>query len=334
MKDFLKDSIPTILFFYTQLIVFILIVQLFYGIKAVPMDWDLIIYLFILLTFGLLLFLAYRYYRLRDYYVTIHHDKDNATWLPDPPTQLLLNIKQQHDAQTNRYAEEIEQLKEQKQMEFHFIQQWVHQMKTPVSVMHLTLQKEKLQLSQNFLHSMHEELERMQQGLDLALYQSRLQKFDRDFQVQQIVLRDLVKDIIQEFKSSFIRNQVYPELTIEEKYVVTTDSKWLRFVISQAVSNAIKYSKDEVAKIYFCTSLSDDHKLVLQITDTGYGIPREDINRVFDPFFTGKNGRKFRESTGMGLFLSKQICTELGHELTITSEEGKGTTVSIHFSHR
>ncbi|NBJ71431.1 MULTISPECIES: sensor histidine kinase [Clostridia] len=330
MKDFLKDSIPTVLFFYAQLLVFIFIVQLFYGIKSVPMGWDLITYLFILLTFGLLLFLAYRYYRLRDYYVTIHQDKENVTWLPDPPTQLLTNIKQQHDTQTSRYAEEIERLKQQKQMEFHFIQQWVHQMKTPVSVMHLTLQKEKLQLPQGFLHNMHEELERMQQGLDLALYQSRLQKFDRDFQVQQIELRALVKEVIQEFKSSFIRNQVYPELVIPQNYIVTTDSKWLRFVINQAVSNAIKYSKPESAKIYFRTKVFD-HKLTLQITDTGYGIPREDINRVFDPFFTGKNGRKFRESTGMGLYLSKQVCIELGHELTISSEEGKGTTVSIHF---
>ncbi|MFU0788795.1 MAG: ATP-binding protein [Virgibacillus proomii] len=330
MKDFLKDSLPFIFFFYIQLFIIIAIVQLFYGITSVPMSWDLITYLIILLTFCLSLFLVYRYYKLRDYYVTIKEDEENATWLPDPPTKLLATIKKQHDRQTNKYAEEIERLKQQKQMEFNFIQQWVHQMKTPVSVMHLTLQKEKFRMSQEFLHSMHEELERMQQGLNLALYQSRLQKFDRDFQAQQIVLKELIKEVIQDFKSSFIRNQVFPDLSIDEDFIVTTDSKWLRFVISQAVSNAIKYSKPDSSHVYFRAKAADK-QIVLQITDTGHGIPSQDLDRVFDPFFTGLNGRKFRESTGMGLYLSKQICTELGHDLTISSEEGKGTTISIHF---
>ncbi|WP_237475787.1 sensor histidine kinase [Virgibacillus salexigens] len=330
MKDFLKDSLPFIGFFYVQLFLLIAIVQLFYGITAVPLSWDLISYLIILLTCCLILFLAYRYYRLRDYYVVIQQDEENPNWLPDPPTNLLENLKRQYDQQSNKYAEEIELLKQQKQMEFHFIQQWVHQMKTPVSVMHLTLQKEKLQLPQEFLHSMQEELERMQQGLDLALYQSRLQKFDRDFQVQQVNLRAVVKEVIQDFKSSFIRNQAFPDLAVDEQYVIATDPKWLRFVISQAVSNAIKYSKAGSSHIYFRTVLQKK-ELVLEIEDTGHGIPKQDINRVFDPFFTGNNGRKFRESTGMGLYLSKQICQELGHELTITSEEDHGTIVSIHF---
>ncbi|GAA0442689.1 MAG: sensor histidine kinase [Bacillota bacterium] len=330
MKDFLKDSIPFILFFYLQLFLVIAIIQLFYGITSVPLSWDIIYYLLILLTCCLLLFLAYRYYRLRDYYMIIHRDEGYSNWLPDPPNRLLENLKRQHDLQSNQYAEEIEQLKLQKQMEFHFIQQWVHQMKTPVSVMHLTLQKEKLQLPHHFLHSMEEELERMQQGLDLALYQSRLQKFDRDFHVQQVAIRNVVKEVIQDFKSSFIRNQVFPELAMDEHEKITTDPKWLRFVLNQAVSNAIKYSKPDSKYIYFSTT-KKKKLLSLEIKDTGYGIPREDLTRVFDPFFTGRNGRKFRESTGMGLYLSKEICQELGHDLFISSEEGAGTTVTIHF---
>ncbi|OZU87787.1 sensor histidine kinase [Virgibacillus indicus] len=248
--------------------------------------------------------------------------------MPESPNRLLENVTAQYEQQTNHFEEEIDQLERQKQLEFNFMQQWVHQMKTPVSVMHLTLQKEKDDLPEDFLHSMQEELERLQQGLDLALYQSRLQKFDRDFYVQQVSLNSLIKEVIKEFKSSFIRNNVFPKLDIDEEIIIATDPKWFRFVLTQIISNAIKYSKETSDTIYF--EANEEYKLLtLRIRDTGHGIPAQDMSRVFDPFFTGINGRTFRESTGMGLYLSEEICKELGHDLKISSEKDVGTTVSI-----
>lgn len=325
MKDFLRDSLPFILFFYSQCLLIIGIAQLAAVIAGTSLGIDIIIYLFVLPTSCLIIFLLFRYYKMRKFYRGFHQTSDS---LPESPNKLLENVTAQYDLQTKHYEEEIHQLEQQKQLEFNFMQQWVHQMKTPVSVMHLTLQKEKDNLPEDFLHSMQEELERLQQGLDLALYQSRLQKFNRDFYVQQVSLNSLIKEVIKEFKSSFIRNNVFPKVTIDENLMIATDPKWFRFVLTQIISNAIKYSKESSNTIYF--KALDEHKsLALNIRDTGHGIPAQDMSRMFDPFFTGINGRTFRESTGMGLYLSKEICENLGHDLKISSEKNVGTSVSI-----
>lgn len=326
MKHFLKDQIPLVLFFYSQCVLIIGVAQIASMIANNPLGADIIIYLFVLPTSCLIIFLSFRYYKFRAFYTI-----NPLGVFPDPPNQMLENIKLQRDQETNDYAAEIEQLKQQKQLEFNFIQQWVHQMKTPVSVMHLTLQKDKLVVSEEFYHSMQEELERLQQGLDLALYQSRLQKFDRDFHVDKMNLKDMVKEVISDFKSSFIRNQVFPTVSIGDNVIVTTDSKWLRFVLNQIISNAIKYSKVDSDKIYF-TVIENPGSVQLEIHDTGHGIPSQDVHRIFDPFFTGINGRTFRESTGMGLYLSKEICDALGHDLNVASQKDIGTTVTIGFN--
>ena len=74
-----------------------------------------------------------------------------------------------------------------------------------------------------------------------------------------------------------------------------------------------------------------ENQVVLEIRDEGIGIPQSDLPRVFDPYFTGENGRRFQESTGMGLFLVKQICDKLGHAFEIESKVDEGTTVRIIF---
>ncbi|WP_106494566.1 sensor histidine kinase [Lentibacillus sp. Marseille-P4043] len=333
MKHFLRDQLPFILFFYSQLALVILTALLTLAGFDVSMSASMIVYMFLLPTCFLLIFLGFRYHKFRDFYTgltSFDTDQLDHSWFPDPPNYLLEHVKEQHEQQYISYRQQVEALEADKQQGFDFIQQWVHQMKTPVSVMDLTLQKEKLQLPEEFLQSMQEEIERLRQGLDVALYQSRLQKFDRDFHVEKLALRTLVKDAIQEFKSSFIRNQVFPELSIDETLIVATDQKWLRFVLDQLISNAIKYSHDTSEKVYFTAEVIGE-KLALHVRDHGHGIPSQDLKRVFDPFFTGMNGRTFRESTGMGLYLSKEICEALGHTITIASEKDVGTTVTITF---
>lgn len=330
MRKFLLDQLGYILFFYSQLILIIIIVQLATTLSDAPLSSGIVFYLFLLPTCFFVVFLIFKYYKFRDFYNMEGTDQEPA-WFPESTNYLLEKLRDQNEKQHNVYHEKIEQLKQQKQLEIDFIQQWVHQMKTPVSVMHLTMQKEKMNLPETFTYSMYEEVERLQQGLNLALYQSRLQKFERDFHVEKIALRSIVKESIQDFKSSFIRNHVFPEQSIDESIIITTDSKWFRFVLHQIISNAIKYSKGNSDKISFRAIVG--HKSVcLQIQDNGHGIPTQDLSRVFDPFFTGQNGRAFRESTGMGLYLSKEICRELGHEISIESEKDAGTTVSVKFA--
>ena len=96
-------------------------------------------------------------------------------------------------------------------------------------------------------------------------------------------------------------------------------------VIEQLLSNCIKYTKQ--GKI---TIKGYDDKLI--ISDTGIGISSEDLPRIFDRGFTGYNGRIYKKSTGIGLFLCRRITQQLGHAISVTSQVGKGTQFIVDFS--
>ena len=112
---------------------------------------------------------------------------------------------------------------------------------------------------------------------------------------------------------------------------VDSDAKWLHFMLNQLLSNAIKYSSGSQQKILFSSQV-EGREARLTVRDYGVGIPASDLKRVFQPFYTGENGRKFRESTGMGLYLVKEICIRLGHRVEIESKVGEGTAVTLIFT--
>ncbi|MEO4054549.1 sensor histidine kinase [Solibacillus sp. CAU 1738] len=223
----------------------------------------------------------------------------------------------QHEVQT-LYAKQTRQRK--------FMNQWIHQMKTPIAVLELLLQEDQ-ELDKK---SVQEEVDRLKRGLDMVLMNARLENFEDDMQIEQVPLKAIVTSIVNENKRLFITKRVFPELQISEEIVIASDSKWLKFVISQFITNAVKYTFEPNKKITMIAS-QQDSAVTLEIIDEGIGIPKSDLSRVTKAFFTGENGRKTGESTGMGLYLAQEICAKLGHQLEITSEVGVGTTVHITF---
>ena len=104
-------------------------------------------------------------------------------------------------------------------------------------------------------------------------------------------------------------------------------------MLEQIISNAIKYSDAKRNKKYVVFSIEKINETTkLTIKDEGVGIPEQDLPRVFEPFFTGENGRKFRNSTGIGLYLCKQIIERNDGRLIASSEgKNKGGTFTIVF---
>lgn len=224
------------------------------------------------------------------------------------------------------YQSRIHQLEHQQRDHITFINQWVHQMKTPLSVIHLIL-KGKIDHESD---QIHDEIDRMGKGLDMILYMSRLESFEPDFHVEPVVLRNLVSEVIYDNKRLLIRNEIYPSNGVDEQLSVITDAKWLRFIINQLVTNAIKYSSGYAHSLKLISDVRD-HVIVLKVQDEGIGIPKKDIERVFEAYYTGENGRKYSESTGMGLYLVAEICKRLNHDIQLKSTVGEGTTVEILF---
>ena len=111
---------------------------------------------------------------------------------------------------------------------------------------------------------------------------------------------------------------------------ISTDKKWLEFIINQIINNSIKYKKDKDSYIKI-SAFEQSEKKVLEIYDNGIGIPSRDLKRVFEKSFTGSNGREKVKSTGMGLYIVKKLCDKLGHNIKIESKEKEYTKVTLEF---
>lgn len=276
----------------------------------------------------------------REFYKAINRgleDTEHIFGIPD-------NVDREHDVLkkllTKNYMtfeNKLDKYRKTYKNQMYFNNRWIHQMKTPVSVLKLALENEKDknidEQTRKSYESMEEEIEKLSNGLEMALYTLRVNDFELDFKVEDISLVEVLRNVINENKNAFIANSIYPEIVSEEELMVKSDKKWIKFVIGQIVSNSIKYSKvkaGENKSVIFRIYRQDDRS-ILSVEDMGVGIPAEDLDKIFNPFFTGKNGRTYLESTGMGLYLSKEICNRLGHNINVESVEGEGTTVSIIF---
>lgn len=324
MKLFLRDHLMLIGIYLLQLLVTL---YLFWLDSPHLKVWTLA-YACLLSTCFLLLYLGYRYYSLHVLYRRLSNRfsslDESVETLGNAP--LAESIDQMLQDQYAHYHRQLHDYERRLRDHVTLINQWVHQMKTPLSVIHLTIQEE----DDPLFNSIREETDRLRKGLETILYSSRLDAFEHDFHIELVNLAAIVRQVIAENKAYFIRNRVYPEILIAKDCHVYSDDKWLAFLIGQVVTNAIRYSAGTETKVTFSLETNYRH-VVLEIRDRGVGIPEKDIKRVFDPYFTGENGRVFRESTGMGLYLVRQICAHLDHQVELDSTVGVGTTVRLFF---
>ena len=169
------------------------------------------------------------------------------------------------------------------------------------------------------------DLNRIEQYSNMVMTYLRLQSDMTDYVFQKYDLDKILRKSIRYFSNEFIDRKIklnYAPVHTE----VLTDEKWLSFVIEQLLSNALKYTKSGSISISF------DSNKVLHIQDTGIGISKADLPRIFEKGYTGLNGREHEKASGIGLYLCSEICQRLQHELSIQSEVGKGTCVNIDLS--
>ena len=204
-----------------------------------------------------------------------------------------------------------------------YIEQWIHEVKTPITAIKLICENNRC----SFTRELMAELENINRFTEQALYYARSEHTEKDYSVREINLSDVVHGAIADNKYLLRQNNV--AVTVEDaEYSIYSDDKWLRFILDQLISNAVKYRGDQPALHFFAVKENDS--IILSVEDNGIGIPQSDLPRIFEKGFTGQNGRMIRSSTGIGLYLCRRLCDKLGIGISASSE-GKGTTISLSF---
>ncbi|MBO1002340.1 sensor histidine kinase [Pseudogracilibacillus auburnensis] len=324
MKLFLREHVLLII---VQIIQFITIAGIFWlaGFRHI----QIAMYSIFLSLFFLFCYLAYHYVSRRQFY----HRLSTPIRSLDESLQELdhvaiaTELNELLKSQYSTYQNQLMEMNKAQEEHLIFMDRWIHQMKTPLSVLELMAED----LDEPAASSFREETDRLKTGLNMVLYMARLRTIEQDFHIKRVSLLKIVQEVNRDNKRLFIRNHIFPQVKeLQEGITVETDEKWLFFMMTQFIHNAVKYSAGKSSHIDIIINKRFGHT-VLEITDSGIGISDADIKRVFDAFYTGENGRKFRESTGVGLFLVKEVAKYLGHKIEVESTEGKGSTFRIVF---
>ena len=197
---------------------------------------------------------------------------------------------------------------------------WAHQIKTPIAAMELTLRQEDSPQARQLLG----ELSRIEQYVEMALTYLRLDSPESDYVLRTCALDPIVRQAVKRFSAEFIGRRLRLDYAPVDCTLVT-DEKWLGFVLEQLLSNALKYTRAGSIRIAL-------QGQTLCIADTGIGIAPEDLPRIFDKGYTGLNGRADRKATGLGLYLCRRVCENLGIGLRAESAVGVGTTIFLDLS--
>lgn len=219
--------------------------------------------------------------------------------------------------------ERIDMIERERQEYKEYIEQWVHEVKTPITATKLLCENNRADFTRDILV----ELENINRFTEQALYFARSEHTEKDYSIREIKLSDIVHGAIADNK--YLLRQNHVKLTVDNmENSVYADDKWLRFILNQIISNAVKY-RSEQPEIHFYAAKKDD-QIILSIVDNGIGISKSDLPRIFEKGFTGQNGRFVQSSTGIGLYLCKHLCEKLGVGLAAHSE-GNGTEIVLSF---
>lgn len=226
--------------------------------------------------------------------------------------------------------EKIRKLEAEQQQYKEYIESWVHEIKAPITGISLLCEngrKEENGATERF-RQISMENARLENYVDMVLYYARSEQVYKDYLIQSCHLQETVYEVLERDRFLLIQNGIRAEVNCDED--VFTDKKWLGFIVNQIVLNSVKYKRESSPYISFLTKKTTDHTCLI-IEDNGIGIQEKDLPRIFEKGFTGENGRNQKKSTGIGLYLCKKLCDQLGLEIEAQSEADSYTRIILKF---
>ena len=235
--------------------------------------------------------------------------------------QKLSDVKDDNERLLNENRNlKSEMLNQKDDLNAYFLM-WLHQIKTPMTVSKLLLEKP----DETTNTKLKMQLMYIEQYINMAMNYLKMIDHSTDMDITQVNLDDIIKNLLKKYSLLFIHNHISLEYQSNLTYVVS-DSQWLTILIEQILSNALKYTENGKITIQY---LEDKH--ALEIRDTGIGIRSEDIPKIFDRGYSGFNGRMNEKSSGLGLYLARKISERLNIQIEVESKLSKGSVFRLVF---
>lgn len=303
-------------------IIFIILNCILYSSSTINKSFQDIMYMDILILLIVLIAFIYGFIKEKNKYSNIlkySYELDNK--IKDFHLNVFSNMLEK---------QKLEHLKKEEKLKSNindfedYITKWVHDIKINIAVIYLLLENFEEEQSQKIIY----EMKQMEFSVNQVLYVTRANNYNLDIKSEQVSVKDEIKKAIKENAEFFINKNIEIILEVEE-FSIISDRKWIYYILSQIINNSSKYT-NESGKLYIFNK-EDSKAYYLHIKDNGIGIPKEDINRIFNKGFTGKNGRTRTKSTGIGLYYAKKMCNNLNIDLKVESEEGEYTEFILSF---
>ena len=235
--------------------------------------------------------------------------------------QKLSDVKDDNERLVNENKNlKSEMLNQKDDLNAYFLM-WLHQIKTPMTVSKLLLDKP----DENTTSKLKMQLMYIEQYINMAMNYLKMIDYSTDMDISQVNLDDIIKNLLKKYSLLFIHNHISLEYQSNLTYVIS-DSQWLTILIEQILSNALKYTENGKISIQYL-----EEKHALEIRDTGIGIRSEDIPKIFDRGYSGFNGRMNEKSSGLGLYLARKISERLNIQIEVESKLSKGSIFRLVF---
>lgn len=308
---FLKEKIHSIIIFLVYIL--ILLISTWFGISKNYILYIILISIFMFAVNILISFVKYK--RLIDeinQWSTDLLTKEPEVFKNTNFSKRIINLEKENREMESAFELKMKDFKE-------YISIWTHQIKTPLFSLDLILNDHPIDSN-----AAKNEVFEIEEYIDNLLSYMRLESLSTDFVFEEVSLDDLVSSSIKKYSKVFIRRKNKVDFKASG-LIITTDKKWFSLILDQILSNANKYTQNGCIYIYI-----EGTNLVIK--DTGIGIRKEDLPRVFDKSYTGYNGRIYKKSTGIGLNLVKNTAENLSIDVLIESEVDVGTKVILNLS--
>ncbi|EOH92692.1 two-component system sensor histidine kinase SapS [Enterococcus villorum] len=298
----------------------------------ITVDWSTIGYLALIQSVFLLVYLLVHYLNKRHWWEKLANLKQTSplqNYLSGAHAEEEKMIEEYINQLIREHQDVMQEAISNQQDQKDYIDSWVHEIKVPLAATELLLRSIEFDIDDQKYILLENELSKIDEYVEQVLYYARLDSFSRDYLIQEYDLKSIIQPVIRSQANYFIQKNLRYEIVGEDQKILT-DAKWVAFIFKQILSNAIKYTPDH--KEIVIAIEKNQHGVSLAVQDTGIGIPKEDMARIFDKGFTGTNGRLNKtHATGLGLYLAKSLATKLGIQLTVESVEGEGTTFTLFF---